>query len=153
MPQHTAKRPPSQRQLKVGEEIRHAVATVLMRNETHDPTLESLSITVSEVRISPDLKNASLYVTPLGGHADAQGIIERLNVAAPAIRRESGKRLHLKYLPKLYFKLDKSFDYAGRINELLMTDPKIQRDVAVVDDAGEGARPNAEPSPSAHPSD
>ena len=137
MPQHTAKRPPSQRQLKVGEEIRHAVATVLIRNETHDPALESLSITVSEVRISPDLKNASVYVTPLGGHAEAQNIVERLNAAAPALRKASGKRLVLKYLPKLYFKLDKSFDYAGRINELLMTDPKIQRDVGAADDESE----------------
>lgn len=128
--QHTAKKPPSQRQLKVGEEIRHAVASVLMRNETHDPTLESLSITVSEVRISPDLKNASVYVSPLGGLENAEKVIGRLNDAAPALRRAAGKRLHLKYLPKLYFKLDKSFDEAGRINALLLNDPKIQRDVA-----------------------
>lgn len=129
MPQHQPKKPPSQRQLKVGEEIRHAVATVLIRNETHDPTLESLSITVSEVRISPDLKNASVYVSPLGGSENAQNVIERLNVAAPALRKASAKHLFLKYLPKLYFKLDKSFDTAGRINELLMTDPKIREDV------------------------
>jgi ribosome-binding factor A len=133
----TAKKPPTQRQLKVGEEIRHAVSTVLMRNETHDPTIESLSITVSEVRISPDLKNASVYVSPLGGLADADKVIERLNTAAPALRRAAGKRLHLKYLPKLYFKIDKSFDEAGRINSLLLSDPKILRDVAKADDEEE----------------
>ncbi len=129
MPKLAQKKPPTQRQLKVGEEIRHAVSNVLMRNETHDPALESLSITVSEVRISPDLKNASVYVTPLGGQADAGSVIERLNVAAPSLRKAAGKWLHLKYLPKLYFKLDKSFDTAGRINELLMNDPKIRQDV------------------------
>lgn len=126
----SGKKPPTQRQLKVGEEIRHAVATVLMRNETHDPALESLSITVSQVRISPDLKNASIYVSPLGGMADAHKIVDRLNAAAPALRRAAGKRLALKFLPKMFFKLDKSFDIAGRINALLLNDPKILQDIA-----------------------
>jgi ribosome-binding factor A len=125
----TAKKPPTQRQLKVGEEIRHAVAIVLMRNETHDPTLESLSITVSQVRISPDLKNASVYVSPLGSHANAEVVVQRLNQAAPALRKAAGRRLHLRYLPKLFFKLDKSFEVAGRINSLLLNDPIIRRDV------------------------
>lgn len=130
MPTSSAsKKAPTQRQLQVGEEIRHAVSTVLMRNETHDPELESLSITVSEVRIGPDLKNASVYVTPLAGQDDPARVVERLNQAAPALRRAVGKRIVLKYLPKLYFKIDKSFDNAGRINELLQTDPKILSDL------------------------
>lgn len=134
MGKQLAKKPPTQRQLKVGEEIRHAVATVLMRNETHDPALESLSITVSEVRISPDLKNASVYVTPLGGSNEPLKLIERLNSAAPALRKAMAKHIVLKYLPKLYFKLDKSFDEAGRINELLLSDPKIRYDVEKMDE-------------------
>lgn len=129
MPNHTAKKPPSQRQLRVGEEIRHAISTVLIRNETHDPTLESLSITVSEVRISPDLKNANVYVTSLGGLAEPVPLLERLNQVAPVLRKAMNKHVFLKYLPKLYFKLDKSFDEAGRINQLLLNDPKIREDV------------------------
>lgn len=135
MGKQLAKKPPTQRQLKVGEEIRHAVATVLMRNETHDPALESLSITVSQVRISPDLKNASVYVSPLGGMADTDKVITRLNEVSPALRRAAGKRLALKFLPKMYFRLDKSFDEAGRINTLLLNDPKIVRDVALARDS------------------
>ena len=130
MPQHASKKPPSQRQLRVGEEVRHAVSTVLMRNETHDPELESLSITVSEVRISPDLKNASVYVSPLGGMEDPMPLLTRLNQTAPVLRRAMGRHIFLKYLPKLHFKLDKSFDEAGRINELLKKDPKIQQDLS-----------------------
>lgn len=126
---HAPKKPPSQRQLRVGEEIRHIVSEILMRNETHHPDLESLSITVSEVRISPDLKNANVYVTPLAGMKDPAELVEKLNLAAPSIRRVMGKKVVLKYLPKLFFKMDKSFDEAGRINELLMTDPKIRADV------------------------
>lgn len=129
MPQHTSKKPPSQRQLRVGEELRHALSQVLMRNETHDPALESLSITVSEVRISPDLKNASVYVTPLAGQQDPAALVARLNEGAPALRRAIGKKLVLKYLPKLHFRIDKSFDTAGRINELLKNDPKIREDI------------------------
>lgn len=135
MPAHSQKKAPSQRQLRVGEEVRHAVSNVLMRNETHDPALEHASITVSEVRISPDLKNATLYVTPLAGEAGANDTVERLNNASSAIRNAIKKHIFLKYLPRLHFKPDYSFDAAGRINRILHSDPKVQADLAKEDEA------------------
>ncbi len=127
-PATDAKKAPSQRQLRVGEALRQALAEVFMRNEIHDPELERHSITVSEVRISPDLKNATVYVTPLAGGENAQAIIAHLNTAAAELRRTAARRMALKYSPKLYFKLDRSFDTAGRINELL-SHPDVARDV------------------------
>lgn len=128
-----AKRPPSQRQLRVGEEVRHALSEVFFRGETHAPQLDGVSITVSEVRISPDLKNATAYCTPLAGGGDVDSIIHALNELAPQIRKQMNKRIVLKYSPKLYFKLDKSFDAANRIN-LLLQKPEVQRDVTSPDD-------------------
>lgn len=128
-----AKRPPSQRQLRVGEEVRHALSEVFFRGETHAPQLDGVSITVSEVRISPDLKNATAYCTPLAGSGDVDSIIHALNELAPQIRKQMNKRIVLKYSPKLYFKLDKSFDAANRIN-LLLQKPEVQRDVTSPDD-------------------
>jgi ribosome-binding factor A len=123
-----SKRAPSQRQLRVGEALRQALAEVFMRNEIHDPELDRQSITVSEVRISPDLKNATAYVTPLAGSDNAAHIINRLNASAIDLRKTVSKRLATKYSPKLYFKLDRSFDEAGRINQLLSR-PEVLRDV------------------------
>ena len=114
-----AKKPPSQRQLRVGEALRQALAEVFMRNEIHDPELDRQSITVSEVRISPDLKNATAYVTPLAGGDNAEKTIKLLNDRSADLRRAVGRRMATKYSPRLYFKLDRSFDAAGRINHLL----------------------------------
>lgn len=125
---------PSQRQLRVGEELRHVVSGLLFRNELHDPDLERLSITVSEVRISPDLKNATAYVTPLAGGQDGDKIVEKLNQLAPSLRRLLGKNLTLRYVPKLYFKLDRSFEAAGRVNALLSSDA-VRRDVIKPEDS------------------
>ena len=128
MPQHSEKKPPSQRQLRVGGEVRHAVSSILMRNEIHDPAFEKVSITVSEVRISPDLKNATVYVAPLAGQDKPEPLIERLNQASAAIRKIMNRHVALKYSPKLYFKLDKSFDSAGKILQILQSD-RVREDV------------------------
>lgn len=128
-----SKRPPSQRQLRVGEEIRHALSEVFYRGETHAPELDGISITVSEVRISPDLKNATAYCTPLAGTADPDKVIQTLNDLTPLIRRQMNKKIVLKYSPRLYFKLDKSFDAANRINVLLQK-PEVQKDIAAASD-------------------
>lgn len=122
------KKGPSQRQLRVGEEIRHALADVLIRGELHDPTIDGLSITVSEVRISPDLKNATVYVTPLAGSGKADVVINKLNDKAALMRQMVNKRIVLRYSPKLYFKLDRSFDEALRVN-LLLNSPEVLRDI------------------------
>lgn len=109
--------------------MRHVIADVLWRNEVHDPELEAISITVSEVRISPDLKNASVFVTPLAGSSNGNKAVDRLNALSHALRKEVGKRTVLKYSPKLYFKLDTSFDAAGRVLALLNSE-EVLRDVS-----------------------
>ncbi len=114
-------RPPSQRQLKVGEELRNALAQIFAHGETHDPVLDSASITVSEVRISPDLKNATVFVMPLaGGQKDT--VMATLKEQAGRIRKLMSNHIVLRYTPKLYFKLDVSFENANRINELLQSE-------------------------------
>lgn len=123
---HNSK-PPSQRQLKVGEEIRRALSMAFLKGDVHVRSVENTSITVSEVRISPDLKNATVYVMPLAG-AHAEEIMKELGEHAPLIRSFIAKNVELRYTPKLFFKLDRSFEEAARINELLH-DPKVQRDV------------------------
>ena len=108
----------SQRQLRVGELIRHAVSQVLERGEVHDPEVAGKSITVTEVRMSPDLKVATAYVMPLGG-ADDVGVVEALGRVAPFLRRRIGGVVALKFLPELRFVADETFDHASRIDELL----------------------------------
>src|SRR3546814_6280855 len=102
-------RAPSVRQLRVGEEIRHCLAEVLARGELHDPALQSVSITVSEVRVSPDLRSAIAFVMPLGG-AEADTAIEALNRASAFLRSRIGKALRLRFLPNLGFRRDPSFE-------------------------------------------
>ena len=124
----SSNRPPSQRQLRVGEEIRSALAQVFAHGETHIPTLDSASITVSEVRISPDLKNATVFVMPLAG-SQKDVVMQTLADQATNIRQLMNKRIVLRYSPKLYFKLDISFENANRINELLNTE-RVKADLA-----------------------
>lgn len=117
----SGQRPPSQRQLKVGEELRHALSQIFMqRNFIYDhPTLASVvAITVSEVRISPDLKNAMAFVTPLGGNPP-KGFESSLNELAPKFRYALNKLVTLKFSPKITFRLDASYDHAHRIHSLL----------------------------------
>ncbi len=119
--------PRSVRLLKVGETIRHALSAIFQREEFRDPALKGVSVTVSEVRVSPDLRNATAYVVPLGGnHQD--DVIAALNRAAAFLRGCLGRSIRLKYTPGLHFELDDSFDQAGHIHKLLET-PVVRRDL------------------------
>ena len=126
---------PSQRQLRVGEEIRHSLARILMEEDLHQPELAELTITVTEVRMSPDLKNATVFVTPLGGAALAE-TVAALNRAAGFIRARLSPELRLRYLPRVQFAADRSFDNAMRLQGVL-SHPRVQRDLegAEADDA------------------
>ena len=108
----------NQRQQRVAEEIRHVLANIIQRGELKDPQLMDLSVTVSEVRVSPDLKNATAFIAPLGG-GSSEELATAMNRAAPFIRMRLGKKLSLKYLPKVIFEADKSFDYAQKIESIL----------------------------------
>jgi ribosome-binding factor A len=117
-----------QRPLRVGEEIRHAISDILLRGEVHSIELFGASITVSEVRVSPDLKNATVFIMPLGGEGKEEKL-EAIRESAPEIRHLVSRRLQLRYTPKLHFSLDHSFEEAQRINELLQK-PEVARDLA-----------------------
>ncbi|MFO0457098.1 MAG: 30S ribosome-binding factor RbfA [Alphaproteobacteria bacterium] len=117
---------PSQRQLRVGEEIRQALAQIFAHGETHIPALDSGSITVSEVRISPDLKNATVYVMPLAG-SNKETIMAALKEHTSRVRHLLSRKVLLRHLPKLLFKLDTSYEVASRIHQLLESD-RVKRD-------------------------
>lgn len=124
---HNAGKAPSQRQLRVGEELRHALADLFRRGDFHDPELQNLNVTVTEVRISPDLRNATAFVTPLGGgHVDEA--LAALKRAAPFLRGQIARAVNLRYVPTLSFQADTSFDYAGHINAILHS-PEVARDL------------------------
>jgi ribosome-binding factor A len=118
---------PSQRQLRVAEEIRHILAGILLRGELRDPALVGVSITVSEVRISPDLKNATVYSLPFGKASVAE-VMKGLNRSAPYLRSQVGHALSLRYTPTLTFVPDHSFDEAKHIDDLLRSE-KVARDL------------------------
>jgi ribosome-binding factor A len=117
----------SQRQLRVGEIVRHAVADILAQGGVHDPDLEGHIITVPEVRMSPDLKLATVYVMPLGGK-DTEKVIDALARNKKFLRGEVAHRVNLKFAPDLRFRTDERFDEAERIEKLLRT-PAVQRDL------------------------
>ena len=117
----------SQRQLRVGELIRHAIAEMLSRGDVHDPVIEGHLITVPEVRMSPDLRLATIYVMPLGGK-DVQEVIEALDRNKRYLRGEIAHRVNLKFAPDIRFRADERFDEAERIEKLLRT-PAVQRDL------------------------
>jgi ribosome-binding factor A len=119
----------------VAEEIRHVLARVLMRGELRDPALTGVSVTISEVRISPDLKNATVFSLPLGG-AHVEEVLKGLNRSAPYLRAQVAHALQLRYAPVLTFVEDKSFDEARHIDELLRTD-KVARDLKAKHGDGE----------------
>ncbi len=125
---------PSQRQLRVSELVRHALAEILVRGDLRDPLLDGQVITVPEVRISPDLKQADIYVMPLGG-MDQQKVLEALTAGRKRVRGLLAKRLHLKYMPDIRFRLDTRFDESGRIDALLNS-PRVRQDL----EAGPGER-------------
>lgn len=118
---------PSQRQLRVGEEIRSALALIFSHGEAHHPLLDSASITVSEVRISPDLKNATAYVMPLAG-GNKEAVMEALKENASRLRGLVSRKIILRTSPKITFKLDTSFEEANRIN-LLLNSERVRADV------------------------
>ena len=118
----------SQRQLRVGEEIRHALARIFESGDLRDPALHDVSLTVTEVRVSPDLKHATAFVMPLGGR-NVAATLEGLERGAPYLRREVARAVMLRLAPTLSFELDRSFDEAGRI-ETLLRQEKVQRDLA-----------------------
>jgi ribosome-binding factor A len=117
----------SQRQLRVGELIRHTLADMLARGEVHDPVLEGHMITVPEVRMTADLRLATIYVMPLGGR-DADTVIEALDRNKRFLRGEIAHRVNLKFAPDIRFQIDERFDEAERIEKLLRT-PAVQRDL------------------------
>ncbi|UEM03544.1 30S ribosome-binding factor RbfA [Skermanella rosea] len=122
-----AGRNPSQRQLRVGEELRHALAEVLRRGDFRDPDLQDLNVTVTEVRISPDLRNATAFITPLGG-GHSEETVAALRRAAAFFRSQIARAVKLRYVPTLSFEADTSFEYADHINRLLH-DPEVARDL------------------------
>ena len=122
------KRAPTQRPLRVGEELRHALARIFERGELRDPALADTTVTVTEVRVSPDLKHAIVYVMPLAG-ANAEDIIAALARSAPYLRRVLAHEVRLRYAPGLAFALDTAFDHASRISALLHR-PEVERDLA-----------------------
>jgi len=118
----------SQRQLRVGETVRHAIADILVNGSVHDQDLEGHIITVPEVRMSPDLKLATIYVMPLGGR-DTGIVIAALERHKKFLRGEVARRVNLKFAPDIRFRVDDRFDEAERIEKLLRT-PAVQKDLA-----------------------
>ena len=124
---------PSQRQLRMAETIRHILSELLMRGDIHAPELAGVSVTVSEVKISPDLKNASVFCLPLGG-TDAEKVVAALNRVKAPVRGMLGRELTTRYTPSLTFELDTTFDYADSIDALLKS-PTVASDLDAPDAA------------------
>ncbi|MEI2735945.1 MAG: 30S ribosome-binding factor RbfA [Rhodoblastus sp.] len=132
--QHGAE--PSQRMLRVAELVRHACAEVLSRGEINDPVLETHVVTVPRVKMSPDLKLATLYVMPLGGK-DAKDVIKALDRHRAFLRGEIARKINLKFAPDVRFKVDDSFDNAAKIDALLNSD-KVRRDLDAASEETDG---------------
>ena len=118
MNRQTGSEPFSQRQLRVGELIKQNLGQIFLRNEAKVPTLKTRNITVTEVRMSPDLKNAKAYVIPLGGK-NTEETVSILTEFSYLIRKALSKKVDMKFLPKVYFVGDESFDYAEKIEKLI----------------------------------
>ena len=125
--QASGARPPGQRQLRVGEELRHLLADLLRPGELRDPALREANITVTEVRLSPDLRNATAFVMPLGG-ANAEEIIAGLRRSAPFLKNRLARMIELRHMPNIAFALDDAFESAARISALLSS-PAVERDL------------------------
>ena len=108
----------SQRQLKVGEELRHLISNALLRSSFYDEHIENNNITITEVNVSPDLKNAKVYVMPLGGEKKLD-VLNSLNKATGRLKKIISTNLSLRQTPKLIFKIDETFEYAKKINDIL----------------------------------
>ena len=123
----TGARPPSQRQLRVGEELRHLLAELLRPGELRDPALREANVTVTEVRLSPDLRNATAFVMPLGGEK-AEEIMAGLRRSAPFLKARLARMIELRHVPNIAFAFDNAFDSAARISALLAS-PAVERDL------------------------
>src|SRR3954451_11526269 len=131
MKRHTDRGPaqgPTQRQLRAGELIRHSLVEILREEEIADPSLEGVSVTVTEVRMSPDLRNATVFVEPLGG-GHAPEVVKALNRHAKFLRGRLGHAIEMKFTPALKFLHDESFDEAARMTRLFQ-DPRVARDLS-----------------------
>lgn len=117
----------TQRQLRVGEVVRHALVDSLARGDLRDPALVGVSVTVTEVRVSPDLRNATVFVMPLGGEQTDE-VVEALDRAAPFLRHLIGQSMAMKYLPALSFVADTAFDQSSKIDDLLRS-PRVAQDL------------------------
>jgi ribosome-binding factor A len=126
---------PSQRQLRVGEMLRHALFEILCRNEIRDPDLDGVSVTITQVKPSPDMRYATVYCEPLGGQ-NGKEIVAALNRHKGFLRGEMGKLIAIKFTPDLRFVEDESFAEAEKI-ETILKSPKVQRDLAPPDDSDE----------------
>jgi ribosome-binding factor A len=122
-----AARGPSQRQLRAGELVRHALVDILREEDVEDPALKGVSVTITEVRMSPDLKHALCFAEPLGG-AHAPEVTAALNRVARFLRGRLGHSIDLRFTPQLKFVHDESFDAADKMSRLL-SDPRVRRDV------------------------
>ena len=117
----------SQRQLRVGELVRHAIADMLTRGDVHDPVIEGHLITVPEVRMSPDLRLATIYVMPMGGR-DAEAVVTAFERHKKFLRAEIAHRINLKFAPDIRFRVDERFEEAERIDKLLHS-PQVAKDL------------------------
>ena len=122
----------SVRLLKVGEQVRHVISELLTRQQVHDDVLSANAISITEVRMSPDLRNAMVFVRPLLGSAMDE-VLKAMRTHTAFFQREVAKKLGLKFAAKLKFVEDESFDVAGRIDQLL-SDPRVARDLGRDDD-------------------
>ncbi len=136
---------PSQRQYRVGEELRHVIAHILDRAHFRDPDLVGVSVTVTEVRISPDLQAASAYVTPLGGR-DIEKVVAALNRASGYFRREIAHEVALRRAPAITFIADTSFEYSTQV-ESLLSRPDVARDIVARDDTDSDSDPDSDAGP------
>ena len=129
MPRHQSRSESlsSQRQLRVGELVRHVLADLLARGEVHDPVIQGHLITIPEVRMTADLRLATIYTMPLGGR-DAEAVLAALNRNKRFLRGEIARRINLKFAPEIRFVIDHRFDEADRVERLLRT-PAVQRDL------------------------
>jgi ribosome-binding factor A len=132
--QSRAARGPSQRQLRAGELVRHALVDIFREEEIADPALAGVSVTVTEVRVGPDLRHAQVFVEPLGGEK-ADEVVKALNRHSRFIRGHLGRSIELRFTPELHFRHDESFDEAARMNRLF-DDPKVRRDLTPDEPSG-----------------
>jgi ribosome-binding factor A len=129
MARHRSSKGPSQRQLRVGEMVRHRLADILARELVADPALEGGHVTVTEAKMAPDLRHATIYVRPFGADGkDSAALLVALRRHARFLRGELAKHVDLKFMPELVFRIDETFDEASRIDALLRS-PNVARDL------------------------